>query len=42
MNRYPYLPPTAELLPVRFDTELCVITTSNDPYNDLGDYDWGA
>ena len=38
---YPYIPPTAELLTVRFDAGLCVITTSNEPYEDDGDYDWG-
>ena len=26
---------------VRFDAGLCVITTSNEPYEDDGDYDWG-
>lgn len=42
MNRLPYLPPVTELLPVGFDNELCVITTSTEPYNDNGNYDWGA
>ena len=41
MTRYPYIPPTTELLTVRFDAGLCVITTSNEPYEDDGDYDWG-
>ncbi len=40
MTLYPYLPPTVELLPVRFDAGLCVITTSTDAYEDNGDYDW--
>ena len=42
MTRYPYIPPTTELLTVRFDAGLCVIATSNEPYEDDGDYDWGA
>lgn len=42
MTRYPYISPTTELLTVRFDAGLCVITTSNEPYEDDGDYDWGA
>ena len=42
MTRFPYIPPTAEWLPVLSDTGLCVITTSNDPYEDNGDYDWSV
>lgn len=42
MTRYPYIPPTMELLTVRFDNGLCVITTSNEPFQDNGDYNWGA
>ena len=40
MTLFPYIPPTTEVLPVRFDTELCVITTRTDPYEDNGDYNW--
>ena len=40
MTLSPYLPPAVELLPVLFDAGLCVITTSTDPYEDKGDYDW--
>ena len=42
MTRFPYIPPTTELLPIRFDSELCVITTSTESYEDNGDYDWGV
>lgn len=45
MKRIPYITPATKLLPVRFDAPLCrggsgIITTSNDPYEDNGDYDW--
>ena len=41
MERFPYIPPTTRVLPVQFDSLLCQIIASNDPYHDNGDYDWG-
>ena len=40
MTRFPYITPTTEQVPVRFDAECCVVNTSTDPYEDNGDYDW--
>lgn len=40
MTRVPYITPTTEIISVHFDTVLCVLTTSNDPYEDNGDYEW--
>ena len=40
MEHLPYITPTTRILPVHYDGLLCVIT-SNDPYQDNGDYDWG-
>ena len=42
MEHLPYIPPTTRILSVQFDSLFCVITTSNDPYQDNGDYDWGS
>ena len=41
MNRIPYIIPTVKLTSFQFDITLCALTTSNDPYADDGDYDWG-
>ena len=40
MERFPYIPPMTRVVPVQFDTLLCAIVASNDPYVDNGDYDW--
>jgi len=40
MTRMPYVIPTTAVLPVMPDTVLCVLVTSNDSYEDNGDYDW--
>ena len=40
MERAFYIPPTTRVLPVQFDTLLCVIVASHDPYLDNGEYDW--
>ena len=42
MERLPDIPPTMRMVSVQFDSLFCVITTSNDPYQDNGDYDWGS
>jgi hypothetical protein len=36
----PYVIPTTTVLPVMLETVLCVLVTSNDSYEDNGDYDW--
>lgn len=40
MERLPYITPVTELLSVRIDNALCVLTTSPDPFEDYGDYSW--
>ena len=40
MERIPYIPPTTRLLPVLYESLLCQIGASTDPYLDGGDYDW--
>ena len=42
MEHLPYITPTTRILSVQFDSLFCVITTSNDPYQDNGDYDWSS
>jgi hypothetical protein len=41
MERLFYTPPTTEVQPLLLESA-CLIATSNDPYDDNGDYDWGA
>ena len=40
MEQLPYIPPTTRIIPVHFDSLLCQIIASSDPYKDNGDYDW--
>ena len=40
MERFPYIPPTTKSLLLQLDTVLCVLTTSPDPYEENGDYEW--
>ena len=40
MERLPYIPPTTRILPVLYDSLLCQIGASTEPYLDNGDYDW--
>lgn len=40
MERLPYIPPTTRILPVLYESLLCQIGASTDPYLDGGDYDW--
>lgn len=39
MNRLPYIPPTTELHSVQLERSYLIVT-SNDPYEDNGDYEW--
>lgn len=41
MTRIQYITPTLELLSIHFDEVVCVLSTSPDPFEDNGDYDWG-
>ena len=40
MERLPYIPPTMRVLPVSYESLLCQLAASTDPYHDNGDYDW--
>ena len=40
MERLPYSPPTMRVLPVSYESLLCQILASSEPYKDNGDYDW--
>ena len=40
MEQLPYIPPTTRILPVRYESLLCQINASTEPYHDNGDYDW--
>jgi len=42
MKRISYITPAVEIVSVKFDTSLCVLATSPDPYEENGDYDWGT
>ena len=41
MEHLPYIPPTTRIIPVRYESLLCQIIASSEPYHDNGDYDWG-
>jgi len=41
MEHLPYIPPKTRVLPVQYDSLLCVIAASYDPFLDNGEYDWG-
>ncbi len=40
MEPLPYIPPTTRIIPVRYESLLCQLNASTDPYHDNGDYDW--
>ena len=40
MERLPYIPPTTRILPVSYESLLCQIYASTEPFQDGGDYDW--
>ena len=40
MERLPYIPPTMRVLPVSYESLLCQLAASTDPYHDDGDNDW--
>ena len=40
MEHLPYIPPTTRSIPVRYESLLCQLHASTDPYHDNGDYDW--
>ena len=40
MELLPYIPPTTRIIPVRYESLLCQLNASTDPYHDNGDYDW--
>ena len=40
MERLPYIPPTMRVQPVSYESLLCQLFASTDPYHDNGDYDW--
>ena len=40
MTRTPYIPPTVKALPLQLDAVFCVSSTTTEPYEDNGDYDW--
>lgn len=40
MEHLSYIPPTTRIIPVRYESLLCQLNASTDPYHDNGDYDW--
>ena len=41
MEHQLYIPPTTRIVPVSYESLLCQIIASSEPYRDNGDYDWG-
>lgn len=41
MEHQLYIPPTTRIVPVCYESLLCQIIASSEPYRDNGDYDWG-
>jgi hypothetical protein len=42
MEHLPYIAPTTRILSVRYESLLCQIIASTDPYKDNGNYDWDS
>ena len=40
MEHSPYISSTTRVLPVSYESLLCQILASSEPYKDNGDYDW--
>ena len=40
MEHLPYIPPMTRTVPVSYESLLCQINASSEPYKDNGDYDW--
>ena len=40
MEHLPYIPPLTRISPVSYESLLCQINASTEPYKDNGDYDW--
>ena len=40
MTRIPYISPSVKLISIRFDAVFCVSTTTTEPFEDYGDYEW--
>ncbi len=40
MEHLPYIPPMTRIIPVRYESLLCQLNASTEPFHDNGDYDW--
>ena len=40
MEHLPYIPPTTQIMPVCYESLLCQVYASTEPFQDGGDYDW--
>ena len=40
MEHLPYIPPMTRTVSVSYESLLCQINASSEPYKDNGDYDW--
>lgn len=40
MEHLPYIPPTTRIIPVCYESLLCQVYASTEPFQDGGDYDW--